>query len=268
MNLNLPLYEPQSLTNSYTSECTSLLSRKILYGDMRRGVRLLLWGTGTIALVLLICQNAGLVRCPLNDNVSAADKTALRQQWKEEWQKHQTELETWKREHAEYEKEAAGWERGREEHKKELEDWQRQREEEARHRLELQRRSQGVYWTEPHGDPHCRAYGTRAYYAYLKDVPGDLSWREVCYNMPPVPISGGRNLTEPDTCERNDKGDIVGTWHVSSGEPNCMTGWGWFEDKGCTPSVHGLLRFESSLENVREGDDQQKMCETTPAIAQ
>ncbi len=25
-------------------------------------------------------------------------------------------------------------------------------------------------------------------------------------------------------------------------------------------------RFESSLENVREGDDQQKMCETTPAI--
>ncbi len=117
MNLNLPLYEPQSLTNSYTSECTSLLSRKILYGDMCRGVRLLLWGTGTIALVLLICQNAGLVRCPLNDNVSAADKTALRQQWKEEWQKHQTELETWKREHAEYEKEAAGWERGREEHK-------------------------------------------------------------------------------------------------------------------------------------------------------
>lgn len=82
-------------------------------------------------------------------------------------------------------------------------EWKQQREEEERHRLEVRRRSEGVYWKELRGDPHCYAYGTRAYHAYLMDVPEDLSWREVCDNMPPVVING-RNVTwPPDECERN-----------------------------------------------------------------
>ncbi|KAI0353005.1 hypothetical protein OH77DRAFT_1497513 [Trametes cingulata] len=216
-------------------------------------------------LALFLAQNAGLARCPLND-VPAAEKAELRRKWNLERGAHQEELETWKGERAEHATFLDTWERERDEHDMELAEWAQQREEEARHRLELMRRSQGVYWTEPYGDAHCHSYGTRTYYAYLRDLPADLNWREVCYNMPPVSVHGA-NLTDMSKfkCERNGRGEIVGTWYVDFGQPGCMTRWGSFESTGCTPGKPGYRRYESRLYGVNKDDDANMMCATTPA---
>ncbi|KAL1944323.1 hypothetical protein VTO73DRAFT_3508 [Trametes versicolor] len=223
----------------------------------RRALHLFLWGIGAIAIVLFLSQNAGLVRCPLND-VPAAEKAALRREWR-------VESATWAQSRAEFAEEAAAYERASAAHRAELEDWRAQREEEARHRLEVQRRSEGVWWTEPRGEARCRAYGTRAYSAYLRDVPAGLNWLEVCYAMPPVVIHG-RNVSQPDVCELNGRGEIVGTWYVSSGEPGCVSNWGRFSDKGCAPGKPGLRRYEAPMSGVSEGNDPNVMCATTPAI--
>ncbi|KAI0375812.1 hypothetical protein BV20DRAFT_18204 [Pilatotrama ljubarskyi] len=227
--------------------------------------RTLLATIGTVLLALFVAQNAGMVRCPLND-VPAAEKAELRHKWSLERAAHQEEHQTWGKERAEHAAFLAAWEQERDAHSKELEEWAQQREEEARHRLELTRRSQGVYWTEPYGDAHCHSYGTRTYYAYLRDVPADLNWREVCYNMPPVSVHG-RNLTDLSKfkCELNGRGEIVGTWYVNFAQPGCTTRWGSFDGMGCTPGKPGIRRYEARLYGVNDGDDANMMCATTPA---
>ncbi|KAH9850754.1 hypothetical protein C2E23DRAFT_834057 [Lenzites betulinus] len=244
-----------------------------------------------ILVAVFIAQNAGLVRCPLND-ISAEDKAEFRRQWSEEkarlrrewnreWAAHRTEVAdarrawaaeqeahrieaaAWTRERAEHVDEVAGWQRDRDEHGRELEDWARQRAEEEAHRTEVKRRSQGVYWTEPLGDAHCHAYGTRTYYSWLRDLPHDLNWLEVCYNMPPVSVHG-RTYTAPDKCERNGRGETIGTWYVSGGEPTCVPRWGDFSDKGCVPGKPGHRRFVAPIEAIPGGSDTQMMCSTTP----
>lgn len=275
------------------------------------------YGVLIILFALFIAQNAGLVRCPLND-APAAEKEAIRRQWGRERNAHQAELAQWGREREEhtgelrawederaahrtehkhwlseraeeeeawhrkrdawrkqqeqerweeekrrqaireafrlereeeerqrqtardefqaeregwrrqreaeehqrqaarneFQAEREGWRRQREaeEHQRqaardefqtEREGWRRQREEEERHRLEVVRQSQGVYWTEPRGDEHCHSFGTRAYSSYLKDIPGDLNWLEVCNNMPPVVIHGREMGSSPHKCERD-----------------------------------------------------------------
>ncbi|KAI0832606.1 hypothetical protein BC628DRAFT_1347478 [Trametes gibbosa] len=308
----------------------------------RDGRTVLVRCLGAILLVVLLAQNAGLVRCPLND-VSADEKAAsrrewaeekaafrrewaeekagLRREWEGEWaahraeigdarrrwaaeraahlaeveqvrnrwaaerdahrdevedarrrwgveqEAHRAEVGTWTRERAEHVDEVAGWQRDRDGHARELEDWARQRAEEAAHRLELERRSQGVYWTEPLGDPNCHAYGTRTYYSWLRDLPGDLNWREVCFNMPPVVVHG-RTFTTPDKCERNGKGETIGTWYVSGTEPGCTTHWGEISAKECVPGKPGFRRYEASIDGVPKGTDAQMMCATTPATVE
>ncbi|KAI0775946.1 hypothetical protein BD413DRAFT_602474 [Trametes elegans] len=156
------------------------------------------------------------------------------------------------------------WARERDAHRAELAEWQREREEVAAHRREVVRRSQGVYWTEPHADAHCHAWGTRAHYAQLRDVPTDLNWLEVCDNMPPVNIHG-HNLSKPDRCERRGNDDILGVWYVDFHEPGCAPYWDSLSDKGCTPGNDGFRRYESRLEGIGRGEDWERMCATAPA---
>ncbi|KAH9852159.1 hypothetical protein C2E23DRAFT_886029 [Lenzites betulinus] len=218
-----------------------------------------------VLLAIFIAQNLGLMRCPVND-ISAKDNAVLRRQWAAEEDAHRAEAAAWTRERAAHVDEVAGWQRDRDEHGRELEDWARQRAAEEAHRTELKRRSQGVYWTEPLGDAHCHAYGTRTYYSWLRDLPRDLNWLEVCFNMPPVVIHE-HNFTDPDKCERNGRGETVGTWYVS-GEPTCVSRWGEFSDKGCVPGKPGHRRFVAPIEAVPRGSDIQMMCSTTPATVQ
>ncbi|KAI9000850.1 hypothetical protein BD414DRAFT_472918 [Trametes punicea] len=212
---------------------------------------------------VFLAQNFGLVRCPLND-MSAAEKAELRRQWRREVAAHQVEVDIWARERSEHAAETREWNNEREAFAREREEWQRQREEEERHRLEVKRRSQGVHWTEPSADAHCHSYGTRTYTAYLRDIPGDLNWLEVCDNMPPVVIHG-RELSKPDKCERNGGGDVVGVWYVDFDEPNCRPYWERLYDKGCSAGQTGVRRFEARLDGIGKGDNWEMMCATTPA---
>lgn len=139
-----------------------------------------------IVLALFLAQNLGLVRCPLDD-VPAEEKAKLRRQWKRD-------LTKWTRERDRYVAEQRTWEQERATRRAE-------REEEEKHRLEVVRRSQGVYWTEPRAE-RCHSYGIRVYSANLRDIPGDLNWLEVCENMPPVTIHG-REISKPSKCEWN-----------------------------------------------------------------
>ncbi|KAI0638545.1 hypothetical protein C8Q77DRAFT_1091643 [Trametes polyzona] len=250
-------------------------------------------------LALFFAQNTGLVRCPIND-VPASEKALLRREWAREKEAHRLDLGQWARERKEhvaelrvwgrereiqladqeqlrraFEREREGWQAERDEEERnrqvardafegEVEGWRKQREDEERHRLEVVRRSQGVYWTEPHGESNCHTFGTRAYHAYLKDIPADVNWLEVCDNMPPVVIHG-REMSKPFKCERNGNDDVVGVWYVDFDEPNCKPYWSSIEDKGCSPGQTGFQRFEARLNGIGSKDDWEMMCATTPA---
>lgn len=296
----------KSLNEDYRNERTSLT--KGVEIPRKAGVYSV-YGLLAIFVILFLAQNAGLVRCPLND-VPAAEKAALRRQWGTEWEAHQTESARWTRERREHTAELRVWEHERVVHREEREGWlaqrkndeetwrqqqevardafegehreeeaerqaardawkeegeaeerkrqevrdafERERADEERHRLEVVRRSQGVYWTEPHGDWRCHAYGTRIYTSYLRDIPGDMNWLEVCDNMPPVVIHG-REVSKPSKCERNvsrphrriygvtardlliswfqNKGEVTGVWYIDFDEPSCQPYWGNIADK-------------------------------------
>ncbi|OJT15469.1 hypothetical protein TRAPUB_7340 [Trametes pubescens] len=327
-----------------------------------------LYGVFAILLALFVAQNAGIVRCPLND-VPAAEKAELRRQWGLERESHRTESAQWTRERREHIAELRVWEHERIMHREEREDWvrqrardqeawrkeqdaarqeeerrqqaardafererqeeerqrqaardawkdecegeerkrqevrdewkeegeaeerkrqevrdawkeegeaeerkrqevrdafERERADEERHRLEVVRRSQGVYWTEPHEDWRCHAYGTRIYTSYLRDIPDDLNWREVCDNMPPVVIHG-REVSKPSKCERDNKGEVTGVWYIDFDEPSCQPYWGDIADKGCISGQTGFQRLEARLDGMSKGADWNMMCTTTAA---
>ncbi|OJT08611.1 hypothetical protein TRAPUB_538, partial [Trametes pubescens] len=229
-----------------------------------------------ILLPLFLAQNLGLVRCPLDD-LPAEEKARLRRHWQRETAKwtrergeHAAEVRTWEQQRSAYAREQRAWEQERGAHAVELRQWDQERaarreehREEEEHRLEAVRRSQGVYWTEPApGD--CHTYGTRTYSANLKDIPKDLSWSEVCDNMPPVVIHG-RNFSKPIKCERNFGGNVVGTWYINFDEPSCKPYWNDFSDLGCNLGHTGFQRFAARLDGMSKGADWNLMCSTTPA---
>ncbi|KAI0650391.1 hypothetical protein C8Q79DRAFT_943463 [Trametes meyenii] len=198
-----------------------------------------------------------------------------RDQWKHEQDVHQSERENWGKvrrdgerrrevERKEFERERERWKQQQEadglswrkrQEARRLEEqtmrdafeaeqvvWRRRQEEEAKHRLEVIRGGQGVYWTELHGDIRCHSYGTRTYTAYLRDLPSDLNWLEVCGSMPPVTIHG-RELSKPFKFERTGDAEVIGVWYVDFDEPNCRPYWDKIYDRGCTP---GGPRFQVS----------------------
>ncbi|KAI0335638.1 hypothetical protein GY45DRAFT_816711 [Cubamyces sp. BRFM 1775] len=261
-----PSLYPPDLVRTVT-ECTALLAgkaKKRTASCVSSPIgRVFLAAFGAVLFALFLAQNAGLARCPLND-VPAAEKAELRKLWNREAEVHAANLAMWAHERAEHEAETRDWTHEREEWAMQRAEWARERAEEERHRLEVRRRSQGVYWTEPAGDHRCHSWGTRTYTAYLKDVPGDLNWLEVCDNMPPVVIHG-RELSKPDKCERNGRGEIQGAWYVDFDEPNCKPHWDYMKDLGCAPTRSGYLRYEARLNGIQDKDDWEMMCQTAPA---
>ncbi|OJT03282.1 hypothetical protein TRAPUB_6150 [Trametes pubescens] len=203
-------------------------------------LRILYMSLSVIFIAIFLAQNLGLVRCPLND-VSAAEKTELRRKWQREtaeWVRerveHAAEVYIWEQERIEHAIDQTTWVQERSKHAADERTWEQERttrraerEEEERHRLEVVRRSQGVYWTEPHAE-RCHSYGTRFYSANLKDIPGDLNWLEVCESMPPVVIHG-QNFGKPSNCDR-DGNTVVGTWYIDFNEPSCKPYWDDFTD--------------------------------------
>ena len=130
------------------------------------------------------------------------------------------------------------------------EGWARERMEEERHRKDIERRRQGVHWAEPRSNPGCSAYGTKTYVADLLDIPGDLNWQDVCYDMP-ITING-RRVDRPavGNCHRDvsrilgalyllyaelqpvlqGKGKVWATWSINFHEEQCVLYWDEMRD--------------------------------------
>ncbi|KAI1796211.1 hypothetical protein LXA43DRAFT_1090293 [Ganoderma leucocontextum] len=221
---------------------------------------------------LLAAQNFGLVPL-LTDDIPLEEKNAVRREWRREQQAHGREEAKWDNERAAHLRDMRTWQhelealyRKREQWMRDVEaeraQWAAERLEEDLHRKEIERKRQGVHWSEARGDGNCAAYGTRSYSAHLLDIPGDLNWYEVCADMPNK--FHGRWVDKPADCQSNLSG-VWATWFVDFGEPQCVTYWGRLRDLGCSPGQSGKRRLEARLMNLRRGDDWDAMCRTTPA---
>ncbi|KAL1725931.1 hypothetical protein EV714DRAFT_239716 [Schizophyllum commune] len=158
--------------------------------------------------------------------------------------------------------------------------------------------SPDVYWALPLvPEPDCMGYGMRAYTATLviepapgaiiepaPDAPneglsgafsappgtGALSppkgWHKICMKDAPAVEVTGKVLKRPTWCDMREDSTIVGHWVVDYGEPECVSSWGWFADKGCTAEGSGLRTFESDLHGRLDAGAWRDMCRRTPAI--
>ncbi|KAI0722805.1 hypothetical protein C8Q76DRAFT_720358 [Earliella scabrosa] len=241
------------------TESATLLNKPDEPRSAPRIRRILTATLGCLLLVLFLAQNLGLVPCPM-DNVSAAEKRALRRQWKAEKTAHDADVRGWNQERAFHEKEVRGWEQQRAEWREEERQWERERLAEQRRRNEVERRRQGVWWSEPWKNRGCYEHGKQSYSAHLFDIPGDLNWLEVCMGMP-ITIEG-RRFEQPDKCE-HDNGHVWATWYIE--DPQCTTYWNRLSHLGCSAGRTGFRRYSSRLMNLRHGDDWDKMCSTTAA---
>ncbi|TDL29225.1 hypothetical protein BD410DRAFT_779557 [Rickenella mellea] len=178
------------------------------------------------------------------------------------------------------ERERARWEleREREAHNKEHEQWERDRFErnreiEQRRKEEEERkkateksnyRNSGMHWGEPR--PLRRVeYGIREYTTRLLDVPFAYDRRKGCEYIP-VTINGFTFET-PTYCDDQGLGSgVFGHWQLLN-QTICMPYWDkWFKDVGCSGLGSGKRRLEARLLDLQNGDDRNRMCETTPAI--
>ncbi|KAI0720297.1 hypothetical protein C8T65DRAFT_634056 [Cerioporus squamosus] len=227
----------------------------------RRALRLLCTILGSILMVILILQNLSVISCPLDD-VSASAKRAIRREWKAQTKAHKILLDEWAADRELHEQETHQWDAERAQWLEERNKWEEERKNEERHRKEVERKRQGVYWTEPVGDAHCKAYDTRVYRATLKDIPPDLNWLEVCSDMPNT--VRGRQFDGPADCQRDDRGDVQGSWLVNWDEPGCIPYWAKIEYQRCAQGKPGIAHFEGRLWGINRGESWETMCATTP----
>ncbi|KAF8836365.1 hypothetical protein BDN67DRAFT_974311 [Paxillus ammoniavirescens] len=125
---------------------------------------------------------------------------------------------------------------------------------------EVKRQRLNMVWVnvEAHS---CTSYATRKYTARLANVPSDYNHRVEACKATPLDVHGQSYL--PHTCEDNVNGTI-GTWNVDQSQPDCVTFWTDYKDKGCTSVGSGKRLIEHHLQNLPPGGDYGKFCATTP----
>ncbi|KAL1672083.1 hypothetical protein EV122DRAFT_225414 [Schizophyllum commune] len=160
--------------------------------------------------------------------------------------------------------------------------------------------SPDVYWALPLvPEADCMGYGKRAYTAMLviEPAPGAVvgpatsimgpesgssaderesaaltasnvpnGWHRMCMNDAPAVEVTGKVLKRPTWCDMREDHIVIGHWVVDYGEPECVSSWGWFADKGCTAEGSGLRTFESNLHGRLDAGAWRDMCRRTPAI--
>ncbi|TRM55951.1 hypothetical protein BD626DRAFT_521233 [Schizophyllum amplum] len=126
-----------------------------------------------------------------------------------------------------------------------------------------------IYWEVPLvADVSCLGYGTRAYAAQLHvepPAPGE-AWHKICVGEAPEVEITGRIVERPAWCDRDANGTVFGHWIVDYDEPECISNWAAFADKGCTADASGLRNYEARLFGRLEGGAWRDMCRRTPAI--
>ncbi|KAI4519397.1 hypothetical protein K525DRAFT_226557, partial [Schizophyllum commune Loenen D] len=101
-----------------------------------------------------------------------------------------------------------------------------------------------IYWDVPLvPETDCLGYGTRAYSAKLNIVASATkNWHKICMGEAPEVEVTGRILEKPAWCDMGINQTVVGHWIVDFDEPECISSWGQFDDKGCTTEASGFRR--------------------------
>uniref|UniRef100_D8QEW0 Expressed protein n=1 Tax=Schizophyllum commune (strain H4-8 / FGSC 9210) TaxID=578458 RepID=D8QEW0_SCHCM len=99
-----------------------------------------------------------------------------------------------------------------------------------------------VYWDVPLvPETDCLGYGTRAYSAKLNILPpAPKDWHKICMGEAPEVEVTGRILEKPAWCNMGTNQTVFGHWIVDFDEPECISSWGQFDDKGCTTEASGF----------------------------
>ncbi|KAL1702524.1 hypothetical protein EV121DRAFT_261901 [Schizophyllum commune] len=124
------------------------------------------------------------------------------------------------------------------------------------------------YWDVPLvPETDCLGYGTRAYSAKLNIVPSATkNWHKICMGEAPEVEVTGRILEKPAWCDMGINQTVVGHWIVDFDEPECISSWGQFDDKGCTTEASGFRTYEATLFGRLDAGAWRDMCRRTPAI--
>ncbi|KAF8645451.1 hypothetical protein AX16_007815 [Volvariella volvacea WC 439] len=224
-----------------------------------------------VALLLLVLVVCWLGFRQSNDVTDPTVRDRIRKEWEREVEEHRREMaklnedvrglredlgrerQRWAEERQKHKEEEAEWQRRIDDIQRKEREWKQREEEE-------ERRKRTLHWDEVKPDEHCLQYKTRRYSASLW-VPNGLDGHKYCLTTP-IEILGV-NYTGPLWCEEVERGRWRGHWDVPS-SPDCATFFETYHDKGCTAPGSGLYRYEAHLGNLRQGDDGNIMCSTTP----
>jgi len=109
----------------------------------------------------------------------------------------------------------------------------------------------------------CVAYGYREYRAPVWFIPDETDPLQVCLQTPAT-INGVGFRTPLACVDEGPKKGVIATWYVESNETQCMPWWSAFEDEGCVQ--YGRRRQFARLVGLRQQDDWNGVCESTPAL--
>ncbi|KAG2048520.1 hypothetical protein BDR06DRAFT_1012881 [Suillus hirtellus] len=116
-----------------------------------------------------------------------------------------------------------------------------------------------IAWTnlESHS---CTSYATREYVAEINVSTWNRQWMKICMSTPVV-VHGQPHLASK--CE--SIGTVIGHFAIKYDEPDCVTYWSRFKNRGCTAKGSKKRRIEQHLMNVPAHADYKEFCATTPA---
>ncbi|EIW74518.1 hypothetical protein CONPUDRAFT_140369 [Coniophora puteana RWD-64-598 SS2] len=181
------------------------------------------------------------------------EREEVRKEWQCEAVEHERfERERQQREAREHEEARQKWEREVIEHECE--------ERERRKREWEERQKMGFFWMDIEAT-HCVRYGTRKYTARLANVPDGFEPRVEACEETELSING--KVKGPTRCEDRVGLGVYGIWEVE-GDAACSTWFNWFTDNGCTAPSSGLRKYSMYMEDLRQGDDWEVMCSSTP----
>ncbi|KAI6030186.1 hypothetical protein EDC04DRAFT_102159 [Pisolithus marmoratus] len=178
-----------------------------------------------VALLILFETSSHVVnQCPL----SYEGRDRMRREWQKEVSAQEQLRHEWQREKVDQENLRMEWKREAEEHDR----LERERRDQEKH----ERQKMDMFWDRVEAR-YCTTYATREYTASLANLPVDYPHRIDACKETSLEIHGKSYF--PTHCEDQGPGAVIGRWEVNHNEPDCVTYWSWFKDKGCTAERSG-----------------------------
>ncbi|OAX36688.1 hypothetical protein K503DRAFT_772278 [Rhizopogon vinicolor AM-OR11-026] len=107
----------------------------------------------------------------------------------------------------------------------------------------------------------CTTYATREYVAELNVSIWNIHRMEICMGTS-ADVHGKPH--RPSSCEVRS-GKVVGHFAISHDEPDCVTYWSEYKDKGCNARGSKKRHIAQHLMNLPHKANYKEFCATTPA---